>query len=407
MIQKLIKRALHHRHYWRRMKFDELSELYASRVIRVMALTMVSVFVAIFLYQNGYSLTAISLFFAFYCALRAAFAFPSAHIVARVGPKHATLISNIASVPALLGLATLETQGFAAILCYVIFQCFSVSLYTIAYHTEFSKVKHRSHSGKEIGYMFALERIAMAVSPLLGGFIAFVVSPVATIIAAAILYALAAAPLFYTGEPIRIHQKISFKYIPWARVYRSLISEAAGGWDFTATGIVWSLFVAIAIFGTGSDVVYAQIGAVSSLAIIASVLTARMYGKIVDRHRGGELLRFGVAITSLMHVVRPFISTPSGVALANLTTEAGKSAYYMPFLKGVFDLADNLPGHRIVYMALIEISFSIGGALALLTLAYITLWLPNIASMQLFYFVSGLVSLLLLNHGLRALRIVR
>jgi MFS family permease len=368
---------------------------------------MVAVFVAIYLYQSGYSLLFIACFFACMFGLRAFFAYPSAFIIARVGPKHATLLANLLSIPALLCLATLESFGVGSLIFYLVFYAASNSLYIISHHVDFSKIKHRLHAGKEIGYMVALERIAMAVSPLLGGVIAYVFGPQATIITAVVLFAVAAWPLLLSPEPVRIHQRITFKYIAWPKVYRSLIAQSALSWDFIATGIVWSLFVALAVFGTETDAVYAQVGAVASVAIASSLITVRVYGALIDKHRGGDLLRLGAIGTGLIHLIRPFISTSAGVVLANVSSEAAKSAYNMPFIKGAFDLADNLPGYRIVYMALIDIAGCIGAALGLLTLGALTTFFDDIGSLQMFYFVSAAVVLAITLHGLPALRTYR
>lgn len=54
MLKQLIYRLFERRHYWREMSFSEMAELYTSRVLRTLAVSMVSIFIAIYLYQNGY-----------------------------------------------------------------------------------------------------------------------------------------------------------------------------------------------------------------------------------------------------------------------------------------------------------------------------------------------------------------
>ena len=407
MVEKLIKKVLHDRHYWRRMEFSELSELYASRVMRLMALSMVSVFVAIFLYQSGYSLMFIAVVFACMFALRGILAYPSAFVIARFGPKHGTMLANMLSIPALLSLAALESKGIPALMAYLVFHAASTSLYVISYHVDFSKIKHRLHVGKELGYMVILERIAMAVSPLLGGFIAYLFGPQATLVVGSLLFAIAALPLFMSPEPVRANQRITFRYIPLGKLYRGMIAYAALGWDFTATGIVWSLFIALAVFGTDSDAVYAQVGAVASVAILASLAAVKVYGALIDRHQGDKLLQFGTIGSALIHLVRPFISTATGVVLANATTETAKSAYSMPFYKGMYYQADNLPGYRIVYMAVMDIAVSAGAVLGLVILAALCAVIDEIGSMQVFYFITAFAVLAHMAHGFGALRVFR
>lgn len=405
MVEKIITRILHRRHYWRHITFSELAELYASRVLRTTALMMMSVFVAVFMYQTGYSLTFIALYFSAQFLLRGLFSLPSAHIIGRFGPKHATLFSNLLYIPALYCLSNLEHYGWIVLIGYGFFQALSASIYNIAHHVEFSLVKHRQHAGKEIGYMVALERIAMTASPLIGGGIAYVFGPQATAFAAMLLFAVAAAPLLLSPEPIRPHQKIAFWSLPWKKTRRSIFAHSFMGWDFIATGIVWSLFVAIAVFGTTNDMLYAQIGAVASVSVVTSILAARMYGKLIDTHRGGELLRFGVLGTASLHLIRPFVASAGGVVLMNAATESAKSAYNMPYVKGIFDLADDIPAHRVVYMAWQDFAISIGATIALLSFALLTSFGNDIGGMQLFYLLSAVIVLGITTHNLRALKI--
>lgn len=404
MVEKVITKVLRKRHYWRYIEFSELAELYASRVLRVMAISMVSGFVAIFLYQNGYSLTFIAGYFALQFLLRGMLAVPSAYVIGRIGPKHATLVSNMTYVPAMIALSSLESNGITALALTLIFQAISASLYNVAYMVDFSKIKHSIHAGKEIGYMVALERIAMAISPIVGGFVAYMFGPQATIILAAVIFSLAAWPLLLTSEPVRTHQHITFNDFKWSTIERSLIAQSGIGWDFVTSGIVWSLFVSITIFGTENDSVYAKMGIVASVSIIASVLTSRLYGILIDQKRGNRLLNFGVIGSSLVNISRAFVTTGTGVVLTNVANEASKTAYNMPFLKGVFDLADELDGHRIAYMALLEIAICSGGGLALLTLAYLSTAFSDIVSMQMLFMFSAVMVFLISLQQFKALR---
>ena len=188
MIKKLIYRYMEKRHYWRYVSFSEVAELYASRTLRIFALSMVNVFVVIYLYQNGYSLTFIAFVFAGYYLFRALISYPFAYLIARIGPKHATLMSNFLFIPSLLMLIALPEYGLISIAGFTIFQALSLSLYDMAYLVDFSKVKHEERVGKEIGYMQILDQIARGASPFIGGFIAYWFGPQATLFVATFIF---------------------------------------------------------------------------------------------------------------------------------------------------------------------------------------------------------------------------
>lgn len=403
MLKRLIHHFLERRHYWRYADFAELAELYASRMLRILAVSMVSVFIAIYLYQNGYHLAFIMGYFAAYFLLRALVTFPAAFLVARIGPKHATLISNFLYVPALIALTQLAEFGLPVLVFVAIFQACSVALYDIGYMVNFSKVKKDDHIGKEIGFMYIIERVTMSISPLIGGLIAYLFGPEWTMVFASVVFGLAAIPLLFTPEPTKIHQKISFRHFNWKYTAKGLLAHGAIGADFVASSSMWSLYVAIAIFGTTSNAVYAQIGALTSITILASLAFAQLYGRIIDRRKGGELLRFGVIGNSLIHLTRPFIGTPVGVVMVNVTNEASTTAYSMPFIKGMFGVADDLPGYRIVYLAMMTISSSLGAAIFSAIIAVLALYMNEIVSMQIGYIIVAVIVLLILRHGLPAI----
>lgn len=395
---------LERRHYWRYVSFSEIAELYASRLLRVFGVSMVSIFVAIYLYQNGYGLTFIAFFFAGYYLFRALTSYPFAYVIARIGPKHATLLSNFLYIPAMLILVTLPELGIYAILGYAFFQSISLSLYDMAYLVDFSKIKHDDYAGKEIGYMHMLEQIARGSSPFIGGFIAYWFGPQTTLFVAAVIFLLSALPLFFTPEPVKTHQSITFHGIPWRRITRPLFAYAAVGYDTIASTLLWSLFVAIAIFGISSNTIYAQLGVLATLTMITGILSAKIFGMIVDRSKGKELLKVGVFANSLTHISRVFVATPFGVVLINIFNELATTAYTLPFTKGFFALADDLPGYRIAFMSLMNASASIGAAILCTIAGVLSLYFDEALALQITYAITAVVVLGILTHRFPALR---
>ena len=407
MIQKIIHRMLERRHYWRTVGFSELAELYANRLLRLMAVNMFSGVVGIYLYQIGYPIWQIAVIFGVYFLVRAASAIPSAYFIGRIGPKHGTLVSNFLYIPSLLALTQLEHLGFWALLVFCTLQPFAVALYTISYHVGFSKVKHSDHVGKEISFMYIVEKIGAGISPIVGGFIAYIFGPEVAIAFACVLFVISAAPLFFSPEPVMTHQHIIFRGFNWRATWRNLASALSLGADWAMSAGLWSIFVAVAVFGTTSNVVYAQVGTLLSIGLVASLVFSRLYGLVVDHRRGGELLRAAVAGNSLLHIARAFVSTPLGVVLVNIGNEAATTGYSMPYLKGQYDMADSLPGYRIVYLALMEVAVGIGAGLMAFCVALLSFHLGDIRGLQVGYILAAVAVLPIMSHGFPALRRLR
>lgn len=394
MIKQLIHRLLLRRHFWRYATFSEVSELYTSRMLRMLAINISAAFMAVFLYQNGYSVLFIAGYWVFYFAVKAVMTLPAAKYAARFGPKHGILLSNLLYIPSLIIFTFMPDWGLPAIVITAVLQATSVALYSLCHLIDFSKVKSVEHAGKEIAFMTIFEKAAAGLSPLVGGVLAFLAGPRATLWAAAILFAFASVPLFRTAEPTKTGQKLVFRGFPWRLAWRSYVAEIGIGFDVLASGGVWMLMVAIFLLGADGNQVYAQMGVLLSVVLLAALVASYAYGKLIDSRRGGELLRTAVVVNSLVHLSRPFVSSPVLVAGVNMTNEAATTGYAMAFTRGMFDTAD-LSGHRITYLAGIEVMINIGAILSsLLLIACIAIW-DTYDGMHNYFFAIAILTLLI------------
>lgn len=406
MIHSILHRLLKRRHFWRYANFDEVSELYASRVMRSMALYMINMFVAIYLYQQGYSLVFITAFYAISFLFRIPMVYLSARFVARFGPKHGILVANLIYIPALFAFPLVSVFGLPIIIIFGVLQSISMVLFDLSYQVDFSKVKHVEHAGKEIGYMQILERLAASLSPLLGGAVAFLIFPEATMLLSAILFVLASAPLFRTKEPVKVNQILHFKKFPWRKVWRTLRAETAIGFDIVGSNFVWVLFLTVVVFsGSKGNDIYLTLGAFASVTVVTSFFSAYSFGKIIDWRHGGDLLKVASIANSLTHVFRAFVSTPAGVVAANVTNEVATTGYSMAYIRGIYDTADDLPGFRIVYLMFVSMMMNLGSLCAALTfLALLLLFSSTAVAFQFFFVITAAMVLLAMTARFKLYR---
>lgn len=395
MLQQIIHRLFRARHYWRSISFDELAELYTSRLLTVFAINIVNLFAAVYLYKLGYSIAFIAFFYAALYAMKIPYAYICARIVAFFGPKHAIFFANMLRILSLVAFALVPQFGLPAVIAFGIFQQLASALYDLAYMVDFSKVKSIDHAGREIGMMQVIEKAARIISPLVGGAIASLFSPQVTIIVAGVVFAFAALPLFRTIEPTETKARIRLGGFPWRLARRTLAAETAVGYDFVASGLTWTLFVSIAVFGASGQTLYAILGGLASLGVLISMAAAWVFGKMVDRRKGGVLLASGAVANTVAHLFRPFTTTPVGAIGINITSETATSAYAMPFTRAVFDVADR-SGFRIVYLMFIEMAVNFGAALGCLVLATLVLALGVVDGMKWAFVVAAAYELLLL-----------
>lgn len=400
MFKKIIHRFLAVRHPWRYIGFDELSELYASTMLRSLGLSLVGIFVPIYLYKLGYELPVVFLFMAGVFGARMVFDILSGYLVAWQGPKHVILASNILQAFTLILLLTLPQYDWPLWVISALWGL-SISMFFIAYHVDFSKIMHLGNGGKELGFMTIMERVGAALGPVVGGVIATVFGPEYTIMVATGLFMGAVIPLFLSAEPTALHQKISYRGLPYRRLKRDFLSFASLGAENTVSISVWPLFAAVTILTVNT---YANIGLVTSLGVIAAIVTAQFIGRVVDREKGGTLLRGSVVANFFLHLLRPLAQGFGGVLLVNIANEVVTTGYKLPYTKGMYARADDLPGFRIVYLVTMEVLGDTGKAAAWLMVWALCFFVDPVTAMWLSFFIIAAPSLLIAAHSFPSLK---
>ncbi len=380
MLKTVIKKILKRNHFWRDVGFDELSELYVSNMLRSVALTIFMVFVPFFLYQEGYRPSEIFALFGFFFVARVASDIGAAYVVARYGPKHTMIISCILQIISAGFLLSVPTYHWNILVIALPWGA-SASFFFIAYHVVFSKIKHTARAGAELGHMHTYEKIGFLIGPMVGGMIGSVFGPQYIFLAATALLFASLWPLFQTSEPVQTHQKLNFSGLPVSKIKRDLFAYAAMGVENSLCINAWALYVSVFVL-TGA--VYAQLGALSAIAVLVSILSAKFIGHLSDTSYARRILRAGAVLNALSYVVRPFVTTVAGVFAVNSFNEAVTAAYRMPFTKGMYAAADDLPGFRIVYLASLEAVGSVSKATAWFMLAL----LASTFELKLVLFVS-------------------
>lgn len=392
MIQQLIHRFLKRRHFWRYATFGEVAELYASRMMTMFALKFVMAFVSVYLYKLGYEVHVIALFWALYYGVKTITVPFVALVLARFGPKHGVLVANLLFATGLCFLLFAEQYGVVAVYAWCVVHGFAGTLNNTSYMTDFSKVKHGNHAGKELGFMNIVEKIGASISPVVGGVIASLYGPSWSILLTIVLFALSAVPLFRSAEQVKTHQKITLKGFPWRKTWRSLRGNGGLGVDIVATNMAWVLFMSSVIFAGDGDELYAKIGILASVSIFVALAASYVFGRLVDHKQGLLLLKSSTLVNSALHLLRPTVSTTTGVLLVNAVNEAAYAGYSLAFIRGEFDLADT-PGYRIVYLSLMEFTGNFCATLAALAMALFTMLYGDYGGLTVFYVGAAIVTL--------------
>ncbi len=337
---------------WKKLHQDQLLGFYASMGLRTTAVTMVGVFVPFYLYELGFGLQSILGYYLAFAGFRVFFNLITTYPIARFGPKHMMAASTATGIVHLALLFSLETHEWPLTLLAAVYSLTNALFFT-SYHVIFSKIKVSREAGKELSLMLILRRLGSMIGPLMGGLLANSYGLQISLVVASILMFLSLAPLFFTKEPVRVHQHIKFnglgrKLLPLWRDWTAISFISLSG---LVSAMLWTLYISLTIF---VDNTYAVIGLLSTFAVLLSMLSAGLVGRLTDAHGARQLMRMGLAVEALTGIARLFIGSPTPAVVHNIVRAQVEATKSVPATKGYYAQTDDFPGQRIVYIAVTE-----------------------------------------------------
>jgi len=399
MLKQKLAVLLRRRYFWRDIGFDELSELYVSNMLHTFAVSLLLVFVPYYLYQNHFSVSQICLVYGSFFMTRIFIDFVAAHAIARYGPKHSMIVSCLLQIVSASLFLTLPYYHWPFWLLGSIYGA-AASFFFIPFHVEFSKIKHTKHAGKELGYMQMLDKTGAVLGPLVGGLAAHYFGPQAIFLLAVGFLFGSLWPLFQSAEPVRTHQKLDYRTLPLHRIKHDLITYVGSGVENTLCINAWPFYVSLFAL---SGAVYAQLGMLTAFGVLVSIGSAYPIGKAIDGRNPRRIMHLSVILNSSLYVFRPLVHSVIPAYGINMSNEIVTTGYRMPMLKGVYAAADDLPGHRIVYISTLEACTSLCKATAWLILAIVATSFSAYSTFVVAFFIAGTASFFMLAERFKAL----
>ena len=378
---------------------SELSELYTSISLKTFAISMIGVFVPIYLYQLGYGLVLIALYFTVYFIFRIGLNILAGEVVARYGPKHTISYGYVLVLVYLGMLLTLPQYGWPLWLLALV-AATEVSFNFVAVHVDFSKIKESENVGAELSHMYLLNKIASATGPLLGGLVAVLFGIQVAIIMSIVVLMFAIWPLMLSSEPTRTKQKVDYRAIKLNSELKNITSLAVTSISRQVNISLWPLYISIFIF---SENVYGMVGLVTSIAVVSSILMAKIFGKIIDDDKGGSLLTISAWFSAFISAMRVAVSSALGVVTMNVVSEFSDTGVLLPLTKGFYDQADT-SGGRIAYIAIMESSIAFFRAFFWLTVAMLFANFDPQKAFFLTFILVAVISPLITLQNFKALR---
>lgn len=291
---------------WRLFPRKGLTSLYVAIALRYFAISLLAIFVPLYLYKEmSFSLEQTLLFYIFY-ALVFAIGTP---LAAKFASRYGVRWSVFVSVPLYLGfIGTLYGLKFISIPLTLIasFLGLSLAFYWMGIHHLFLFASHNNHRGEEVGKREGVAVFASLVGPVTGGLlIKFFGFKIVFLITTLVL--LLSMMFILRNKEKHIQYTFSFKGLVNTKYWGNSLFFVSRGTRVMAEGVLWPLFV----FSILND--YLSLGIVDSILSGTTGILMVMSGMYSDKVDKRKIVMWTTAFDSLGWFIRAIVSTVTGV----------------------------------------------------------------------------------------------
>jgi MFS family permease len=311
-----------HDHHLHLIK-DEISEVYLNLIMQSFGISLIAVFVPIYLIQLGYSLNQALLFVMVELGTLSLFSPFAAMMAKRWGFKHIVLYRLPLMIYYFIGLYALNFVSFPIYLI-AFGGGISGSMYWVSMHSLFAKYSNRMHRGSQAGKLISIPNLCSMIGPTIGGLIAVAFGFKVLLIISIIMICIATLPLFYTPDMKPHITKFSFSDMFDRKHLKFIARFAAQGTIAIAGVIVWPIFVYFML----EDV--ASVGFMVTTTALGVVIFTVFIGRLSDRISRFRIIKIGGILVALTFFARIF------------ATDMAK-AFAVSFLAGLFTVLIDLP----------------------------------------------------------------
>lgn len=317
----------HQRHSLERLIHSDFWLFEFSVWLHTFAISMVSIFVPIFLLQIGYSIGEVMIYYFLYNLFDVPLNFLARYLTRRIGAKMVVILGSIFAVFFFVSLFALTAQNWPLLVLIAFFAALYDTFYWVAHLYLFMKCsKNDENVSGDVGTLRIMRRVAGMVAPALGAAVLIVWSRDALLVISALVLALSIFPLFKIREikdkPKRPQKRFKEFFGSWD-VTRDYIASIFITFHNTSEATLWPIFIFL---------LFSNIESVAVIPIIVSatsVFFLYIAGKTKKQKRDVIMAMASTAI-ALVWIMRLFV-------------ELDAFYYISVFLIGFFTIFVSLP----------------------------------------------------------------
>jgi len=366
----------------------ESTQFFVSIAIRSLAIGMVAIFEPVYLYIHfGYSIAHVLFFWAAVSGIFALSVVFGGRAMERFGLKRTMLFSNFFYFAFYICLF-FSGYSFIFLILAIISRAIGASLFWPAFHTDFIRFTKGEHRASGVSKMSIVSLCAGIFSPIIGGFILAMPELGYSTLFVVVLITLFASsfPLFLSKERYEIYTDSYTR--AWSRIRKNKdISFALGSLSIEAgiDFIIWPIF----IFSIG--VTYAQLGSISTVALILAAFFAWYIGKLSTRGNKNILLNIGSVLLAIACALQFFVRDVITTFFAQNFYRISKTTALIPFRTILYDKAASKKSQADEYIIYREIIMHITRFFFFMFLGTIFLIFPM--PIRYTFFIAAIASL--------------
>lgn len=329
------------------MRKDDLGELYVSASLRSFALGLAGIFIPIFLYKQGWSLTNILFFYMIFFMYSLVFARYLGEYAMKYGSKHLMAVSFSFSFASLAFLSI--DQSLLSVFCIVApLYAIAESAYWISNHVILTETKESGHVGRSVAKYNILVGLFSALGPLVGGVIGEHYGLRVAFMLSLVILIVALRPLFITREGISFGKFDLRKLEKDEGLIHDMFILGLGTIANAAVLVFWPLFI---YNRTGGLI---KTGLIVAISLTATTLACWMAGQLNDNNKGRKVRKLGSLtwfIASVAMVLSPGIII---LGLANMAGHISQMLSVVPRTSTV--ISHSFDEYRAEYMTVMFMS---------------------------------------------------
>lgn len=366
---------------------QEIRELMLATMVVDFAAATVMLFEPIYLWNLGFSLQAILLYWAMVYGAYSILMPLGAKFASRFGYEHSILVGTVWLIVYFIALYSIQrfpTMIYATPILYAIQKTF----YWPAFNADFAQYVGRKIEGRLVSTMQILTSLVAIAGPLFGSMIVEAFGFGWFFVCMGSVMILSNWVTLRTREK---HTPESYEYAyTWKRFFtakglRQSLAYIGFGEELIMLG-VWPVFIFVMVKDVFST------GVVASFATLITVMLLYSVGRATDAKNKTNVLRLGVVMYAISWVARSFVSTGLQAFLGDSFGRFSKSVVHVPLMAITYDNAKN---HTIMHtMMFFEGGLALGKFIAACLGLLIVSLLPQELGFQAIFFLAGGMTML-------------